>query len=173
MGNFFQIYNQDAVAIGDAIVADVDTGAGTATLLMYTGSQPANPDVAITSQTLIATFTLQKPSFGAFSVGSTFLTKDNVNPPRASLLGVPLSAPAVAAGTITWFRILDADGVAAIDGSVGTSNANIILDTNVVALAGFTLRINSLVMTQPSSPGWGDGNQQISSIRQSAAGVVV
>lgn len=89
--------------------------AGTAALIkLYSGTQPANANTAITSQVLLVTC----PLVGIFGtdVNGT-LTLGAVNP-----------ALAVATGTATFFRITKSDGTTVLlDGSVGTVSADLIL----------------------------------------------
>ena len=59
-----------AIAACNTEVDLIDSGAGTAKLQWYTGTQPASPDDAITDQTLVAEFNLANPAFGDAATGS-------------------------------------------------------------------------------------------------------
>jgi uncharacterized protein (UPF0261 family) len=93
-------------------------------LEFYTGAQPATPDVAVTSQTLLATLDLSATAFSATSAGTK--TANAIT-----------SGTAVATGTATWARAYKSDGTTAvIDGSCGTSGTDFILaTTSIVASA--------------------------------------
>ena len=87
---------------------------------LYTGAQPATPDVAVTTQTLLATLDLSATAFGATSGGTK----------TANAIA---SGTAVATGTSTWFRAYKSDGTTAvIDGSTGTSASDMILATTSI-----------------------------------------
>jgi hypothetical protein len=123
-----QLSDAAANAACDAVRALANGGS----IKFYTGTQPANANTAVSSQVLLATLTLPNPAFGSASGGS------------ASLLGVPISANAVASGTATWFRVLKSDGTTVVfDGNVGTSGCNINLNSNVIS-SGALVSISSL-----------------------------
>ena len=97
------------------------TYAGTGALIkLYTGTQPANANTALSGNTLLVTLTIAG-SFGTDSNGTlTFSTVSN--------------GTAVASGTATFFRIYKSDGTTVVmDGSVGTSSADLVLNTTTVA----------------------------------------
>lgn len=121
----------------DAIVDRLDAGAAAGTIKVYSGSQPTTANDAATG-TLLATFTLGDPAFGSAAAGV------------ASLLGVPLSATAVATGTAGWFRAADSDGNTVFDGSVGTSGAQLNLNSLSITSGG-TVQITSGTATMPSA----------------------
>ena len=120
----------------DALVDRLDLGAAAGTIKVYTGSQPTNPDTA-PSGTLLATFTLADPAFGAASTGVADLDADP-----------DLSTTAVATGTAGWFRAADSDDNAAFDGTVGTSGAQLNLNTTSI-VSGGTVTITSGTVTMP------------------------
>ena len=102
------------------------------TLLLYTGSQPAGPGVAVGVQTLLCTLTFGSPAFAAAAAG-------------VATANAITSGTAVAAGTVAWFRCLSAAGIAVTDGTVGTASCDaIVADTaitvgQVVPCSLFTL----------------------------------
>ena len=123
----------------DAIVDDVDAGAGSGTIEIRTGSQPANPQAAATG-TLLATLTFADPAFGAAAAGiatANSITSDtNVD----------------ATGTAGWFRIYDSDSNAIADGTITvTSGGGDIEFDDVSFVAGGTAAISSLTVTIPES----------------------
>lgn len=87
---------------------------------IYDGVQPANANTAITTQTLLV----------SLPIAGTFGTDSN----GTLTIGSVTSASAVATGTASFFRIVKSDGTTVImDGSVGTSNADMILNTTAIA----------------------------------------
>lgn len=120
-------------AAADAIADLCDVG-GAGTLEIRTGSQPANPGTAA-SGTLLATFTLDNPAFGAASTGVVTLDP-------------PTSVSAAATGTAGYFRIKNNAGTAIIDGDCGTSGASLNLNTTSITSGG-TVSITSGTLTMP------------------------
>jgi hypothetical protein len=122
----------------DAIVDLIDGGAGAGTVKIYTGTQPAGPGTAVGAQVLLGTLTCSDPAFGAASSGV------------ATASAITSDTSADATGTAAWFRVLDSNAVAIIDGSVGTATADMILDS-VSIVAGGTISITSWTITMPAS----------------------
>jgi len=111
----------------DAVVDRIDIGGGAGTIKIYTGTQPANGDAALSGNTLLATLTFSATSFGASGA-----VTDGTST-AASITG---DADADATGTATWARIEDSAGANVFDCDVGTSGTTIILDdVSIVALA--------------------------------------
>lgn len=111
-------------AMCNALVDLVDAGAAAGTIKVYTGSQPTNPDTAA-SGTLLCTFTLADPAFGAASAGVADLDADP-----------DLSTTAVATGTAGWFRVADSDNNPVFDGVCGTSGQQLNLNTTSITSGG-------------------------------------
>lgn len=102
--------NLEADAVGDAL----DTGY----IRIYDGSQPANADTAVGAQVLLAELRFGADAFGAAS-GGTITANAITSDPSAN-----------ATGTAAWARVLQSNGSTVMfDGSVGTSNANVIIAT--------------------------------------------
>lgn len=133
-----RVSNAARSALADALRALVDAGAGAGKVRIYTASQPTGPDTAITSQTLLAEVTLADPSFGAASNGVV------------TLLGVPRTTTGLAAGTAAWFRMLDSNNVAIVDGAVGTSGAELNLNTLTISV-GVSVEITTGTITMPAT----------------------
>ena len=97
------------------------TFAGSGSIIrIYQGTQPANANTAISSQTLLVSLTIVG-SFGTDANGTI-------------TIGAVTSAQAVATGTAEFFRIVKSDGTTVVmDGSVGTSDADMILNTTAIA----------------------------------------
>lgn len=138
-----RISQSAANAACDAIVDKIDVGAGTAKLAIYDGTQPTDPDTAITSQVKLAEFTLPNPCFGSATTGG--------GGGQATALGVPYTdSSADATGTASWFRVVDRNGAAITDGSVGTGTNDMVIDNVSIAL-GQTVKVNSWTFTVPKT----------------------
>lgn len=100
-----------------------------AKICIYEGTQPANANTAISTQTLLVECDLAS-NFGTDSNGT--LTLGTVN-----------SGTAVATGTAEFFRIFKSDGTTVVmDGSVATSGADMNLSSTSIA-TGQTVSISS------------------------------
>lgn len=113
---------------------DLAEGGAPGTLEVYAGAQPADPDTN-TGATPLVVFTLSNPAFAGPINGT------------ASLNSV---APAVAAGSGTagWFRMKDGNGNGVMDGTVGTTGANLNLSSTAIT-AGGTVAITSGSVSMP------------------------
>src|SRR5512139_1848758 len=103
----------DAFATGklDLLTSTV----GNAGLLkLYDGTQPAGPDTAVSTQTLLATFTCGTP----FAAGATIVTgQAQLSPTLPSDVN---GAAGAGAGTVaTWARLCKSDNTGVYDLSVG------------------------------------------------------
>lgn len=106
-------------------------------LRIYDGTQPANADTPVTSQTLLAELTFGDPAFGSASNG--VITAN----------AIMADSSANATGTATWFRCVKSDGTTVVmDGSVGTSGANLNLNS-VNIQAGAQVSVSSFTHTVP------------------------
>ena len=116
-----------ATAIRDAI----DAGAGPGLLRIYDGSRPATGG-SVTN--LLAELTLSDPCGTVTNGVLTFsaITQDSA---------------ANATGTATWFRIVTSASAFVLDGSVGTSGADLNLTTTSVT-TGQPVQVTSLVFTE-------------------------
>lgn len=122
---------------------------------IYSGSQPANADAAVTG-TLLGTVTLNS---GAFTPGSPTngLTFAAASGGAVSKSGV-WSFNGVAAGTAGWFRLkgnaTDAGGVSTtlprLDGSIAVSGADMNLSNITIAVSAPNT-IDSFTWTQPAA----------------------
>jgi hypothetical protein len=115
-------------AIIDAI--DADSGAGT--LKFYTGPKPA-AGAAISTETLLGTLTFADP---CGTVTDGVLTFDTITEDSA----------ADATGEAVWARAADSAGNFVADFTVGTSAADIILNT-ISIVAGGPISISSFTIT--------------------------
>jgi hypothetical protein len=119
-------------ALAAALLADFDDGTGPCTLQFYTGAQPANVATGATG-TLLGTLTCSDP---VGTSGSGALTFDAITQDSA----------ADATGTAGYARLFNGSGTAKADFSVGTSGADIILNTLSI-VAGGPIQVTSFVIT--------------------------
>jgi hypothetical protein len=116
-----QLANATVNGQGDNLSARLNSGF----LRIYDGTQPATADTAITSQVLLAELTFSATAAPAASGGLiTF-----------NAIGADTSANAT--GTATWYRCVQSNGTTVVmDGSVGTSAANLVLNSTAIVILG-------------------------------------
>jgi hypothetical protein len=113
--------------LADAIDAEINTGAGTATFVFETAG-----DVEV------ATIDLQDPAFGAAAAGVI------------TLAGVPLSDVSATGGTTVQASVFDKDASKQFELTVGTSGTEIIISSTVVG-ATDQVDLTALTITVPAS----------------------
>jgi hypothetical protein len=125
-------------AMCDALVDLIDAGAAAGTIQIRTGTRPANPNTAATG-TLLATVTLIDPAFGSAASG-------------VATLSDPVAVTAVATGTATWFRALDSNSNAVMDGDVTATGGggDLTLATTSIT-SGLSVDITGGTVTVPVS----------------------
>ena len=124
-----------SVAIKNAQLNVFDGEIGSSGFLrIYSGTQPTNPDTALSSNVLLAELPLSTTAFAAASSGTI----------AAAAITDEASAPAT--GTAAWFSLVQSDGTREIDGSAGTSSSDLIMDS-VSITAGQVVAASSLVFT--------------------------
>lgn len=124
-----------SASLKNARLDQVTTKVGASGLLrVYDGSQPASPDTAITSQNKLAELTTNASAFAGAASGGV-LTANAIS-----------SVNAVASGTASWFRLCKSDATAVIDGTVGTSGTDLIID-NTSINSGQQVSVTSLTIT--------------------------
>ncbi len=136
------IANAQAITCCDAIVDSVDAGAGAGILRIYSGTVPANVDTALGAQVILAELTMSDPAFGAAVDANPGAT--------ATANAIADDTAANATGTASFFRIFDSNGVARIQGTCGTSSAELILNS-VAIQAGALVEVLSLTVTMPEA----------------------
>lgn len=128
-----------AVIFAEALTVDtldyIHSQFGTgAKLQVYNDPVPANPQAALTTQALLLEINYDNPAFlpAAISGKSAVALAD----------GLPISAPGIANGDATWFRIVDAADVplqmSDVTGPLGTGTLKM-ATTTVVAGVNATL----------------------------------
>lgn len=138
-----------AKAALDAVIDRLDTGTGgNARLRIYSGTQPGRPDDAVGTATLLCEIDLGTAAvFGNATTGTGTLANTAVA--TASGILPKSQTSATASGTAAWFRAVNKGGTAIIDGSVGTSSADLILDNTSIA-SGQTVTLNSWQVRLPT-----------------------
>ena len=119
------------------ILNAIDADAGAGTIKIYTGTQPANGDAALSGNTLLGTLT--------FSVTSGSVTTGTL-----TFSAITDDSSADATGTATWARIQDNSGDNVFDCDVGTSGATINLNTTSI-VAGGPIQITSGSISIPAA----------------------
>ncbi|MEK9810443.1 MAG: hypothetical protein VW362_08345 [Candidatus Nanopelagicales bacterium] len=105
-------------------------------LRIYDGTQPATANTAVSTQTLLAELRWNATAFGSASNGV------------ATANAITSDASANATGTASWFRALKDDGTTAVfDGSVGTSSADLILNSVSIS-SGAAVSVSSFTYTE-------------------------
>ena len=106
-------------------------------LRIYDGTQPATGDTAITTQVLLAELRWNATAFAAAAAGVAVAN------------AITGDASANNSGIATWFRALKSDGTTAVfDGSVGTSNSDIIMSSTTIT-AGQAVNITAFQYALP------------------------
>ena len=122
-----QITDAIVNAQADLIGVALDSGY----LRIYDGTQPANADTAVSTQTLLAELRFGADAFPAASAG--LLTAN----------AITSDSSANASGTAAWFRALKSDGTTVVmDGTVGTSGTNMVIATTTIT-SGQTVSCSS------------------------------
>lgn len=127
-----KLANASANAAADAVARQLDSGY----LRIYDGTQPTDADTAVGAQVLLAELRFNATSAPAASGGvltfNAFTADSSAN----------------ATGTATWFRALQSNGTSAVfDGTVGTSGANLNLNTTSI-VSGAAVSVSSFSYTQ-------------------------
>jgi hypothetical protein len=117
-----------------AIDAALATIGSSGKLRIYDGTQPTDADTALGAQVLLADLALSATAFAAASSGS------------ATANAITSDSSADATGTATWFSLLTSANVRKFDGSVGTSGANLNLNS-VSIVSGAAVAVTSLTVT--------------------------
>jgi hypothetical protein len=121
-------------AQADLLGSQFDSG----TLLIYTGTQPADPNSAVTGS-LLATITIPNPAFGAASGGA--IAKAGT-----------WSVVATGTGTAGYARFISADTLKTMDAVVtNIPGGNDLLINSLDIAIGNTVTVVSLIITNPES----------------------
>ena len=142
-----QITNAVAIAMCDAAVDALDGGASNAVIQIYADVQPTDADTAVGAQVLLATLACSDPAFGG--------AIDDTGKATATASAITDDTSADATDVATWFRAsTTTDGSTPVttimDGSVGTSSADMIINT-VNIESGATVSVTAWTVSQPES----------------------
>ena len=121
-------------AAANAVVDLLNSGK----LQIYSGTQPETADTEIVAQVLLAELTLNATAFGDAVEGV------------ATANAITGDTTANATGTAAWFRVLTSADAKMFDGSVGTSGANLNLNS-VEIQAGAAVTVSALTFTVPKA----------------------
>lgn len=132
-----------AKAANDAINALIDAGSTNpgAHVRVYNGTKPTDPSVAVTTQTLLVEFVCP---------GTTFPASTSITDYAVATANDIDAVDAVASGTATWFRVVNKDSVAVMDGDAGdtASSAAMKLATTAI-VSGVSVKIVSWTARHP------------------------
>lgn len=131
-----------AIAMANAGVTTIDGGSAGGHLRIYTGAQPADPTQAATG-TLLVDFTLGDPAFAGATdgVSGATATGNTVAP-----------VPASNTGTAAWFRIVDSNDVAILDGDVtDTAGTGSLKVSSTAIIQAIDVSVVSMTFTQPKA----------------------
>lgn len=116
----------------------IDGGSGAGTIKLYTGTIPATPETAISSQVLLGTLTFSDPC-------------GVVGTPTAGALtfsAITQDSSADATGTATWARIADSSGTTVVDINVTVTGGGGALQLNTTSIvAGGPIIISAFVLS--------------------------
>lgn len=117
----------------------IDTSIGASGFLrIYDSTQPTNVATALGAQVLLAELPLSATAFGAAAAG--VLTAN----------AITTDASANATGTATWGTLTTSGGTRIVDFSVGTSGADLNLNS-VSITAGGSVAVSSFTITFPAA----------------------
>lgn len=106
------------------------------TLNIYTGTQPTNPDTALSGNTLLASLPLNATAFASASGGVA--TANSIT-----------TATATAGGTAAFFRAFKSDGTTAVvDGSIGVSGSFDLLIPSTTIASSQSIPCSSWTVTE-------------------------
>jgi len=124
-----------AVSVKNRKLDAITTEIGASGLLrIYSGTQPTNPDTALAGNTLLA----ELPLSATFAAGASsgVLTASSIT----------ADSSADATGTAAWGTLCTSGGTRKVDFSVGTSAADLTLNTTSI-VSGAQVSVSSLTIT--------------------------
>lgn len=140
----FKTTHAVAKAMLDRFTVQNDDGAGAAVIRIYDGAVPATAATALSGNTLLAELDFSATSFGAAA--------DDGNNATITAAAIADETNAPASGTATFFRFLANQGSGSVtaQGTAGTSDSDLILNTTSIA-AGSTVSVTSATVSLPLS----------------------
>jgi hypothetical protein len=131
MANNPKFANVTVNAEADALARLLDNGY----LRIYSGTQPATADTALSGNTLLAELRFAATSAAAASAGVLTFS------------AITSDTSADATGTAAFYRALKSDGTSVVmDGSVGTSSADLVLNSTAIQ-SGAQVDVTSFAVT--------------------------
>jgi len=131
MNNILSFAQSRATSRAELTAGWLDGG----TLKLYSGTRPATPNTAITSQVLLVTFTLPDPSG---TVENGVWTK-----------GTIAAALVAESGNAVWGRAFDSSGVVIADCDVGTVASGAMVElSNTALVSGGYVTVVSFTLTE-------------------------
>lgn len=130
-----------SAAVGDAMLTTLKDQPAGGTLVIYSGTQPADPDTALSGNTVLASFTLNSPACGSNSTSGSF---------KVCTLSFASSTVTISAsGTATFARMFESDGTTAdADWTVATSGADINFNSTAFS-SGATATLGTVLLKEP------------------------
>jgi hypothetical protein len=130
-----------SASTGDAMLTALKALPNSGTLVIYSGTEPSDPDTAISGNTALATFTFSATACGSNSISGSF-----------KVCTVSFSSGTVtasASGTATFARMLESDGTTVdADWTVGTSGSDINLNSTSITSGG-NVTLTSVTLKMP------------------------
>lgn len=124
-----------AVSLKNARLDAITTAVGSSGLLrIYSGTQPTNPDTALSGNTVLAELALSSTMAGGASSGVLTLST------------ITADSSADNTGTAAFGALLTSGGTRKVDFSVGTSGADLNLNTTSI-VSGATVSVTSFTIT--------------------------
>lgn len=131
-----KISNTTALSLCNLIADLLDAGGN---LRIYSGTVPTAGDAALSGNTVLIDFSLPTPTFGAAA---------DLDPGARATANPITGVNASATGTATFFRALTSGGATVLQGTVGTSDADLIIGS-VSVTSGQPVTITSWTLTVP------------------------
>jgi hypothetical protein len=126
-------------ALANAWLAQLATGSGNPSIALYTGTKPAHPGVAVTTQVLLGTGECT-PTVGTVTVSGADVS--------LAFDAISQDAAADASGIATWARFSDGDGTAVVDVDVSSTAGTGFFKMNTTSvIAGGPIAFTSCVFT--------------------------
>jgi hypothetical protein len=107
------------------------------TMNIYSGSQPATPDAALSGNTLLATLTFSATAFANASAG-------------VATANAIASGTGLAVGTATFARCLSSGSTPELDASVGSPSGYDINLNDAAITVGSTVSVTSYTVSMPA-----------------------
>ena len=121
----------------NAITALLNNG----TMVVYSGTQPTNPDTALSGNTALVTGTLSATAFGTATISGGYA--------QANASFTSTTPTISVSGTASFARWYETGGsVAVMDWTVGTSGTDITVPTTTFT-NGVTLTLGAFTLKQP------------------------